>query len=130
MLGTGKFGLGPSAVLVYSDGPWVVGVLANNLWSVAGNDSRADVNSMLVQYFVNYNFGGGWYLSSAPIITANWKAPSNNAWVVPIGGGGGRVFKIGDQAVNLGIQAYYNVERPDNTADWQLRVQLTLLFPQ
>lgn len=89
-LGQGKFGIGPSVVAVYSKGPWVVGALANNIWSVAGSEGRPDVSQMLVQPFVNYNLPGGWCITSSPIITANWEADSSNTWTVPLGGGFGR----------------------------------------
>jgi hypothetical protein len=65
---TDTWGLGPSAVLLTMPGPWVIGVLANNAWSIAGTKT----NNLLVQYLVNYNFGEtGWYLTSTPIITAD-----------------------------------------------------------
>jgi hypothetical protein len=32
--------------------------------------------------------------------------------------------------VNAQASAYYNVERPDNAAEWQLRIQIQLLFPK
>jgi hypothetical protein len=32
--------------------------------------------------------------------------------------------------VNAQIQAFYNVETPDNGADWQLRLQWQFLFPK
>ncbi|MFT5729536.1 MAG: hypothetical protein ACI8PB_003707 [Desulforhopalus sp.] len=34
----------------------------------------------------------GWYLTSAPIITANWEADSDNRWTVPFGGDSGKSF--------------------------------------
>ena len=73
---------------------------------------------------------GGWFLTTSPIITADWNAPSGQKWLVPIGGGFGRVFKIDDQAYNASIQGYYNVVRPDEAADWNLRISLALLFPK
>jgi hypothetical protein len=73
---------------------------------------------------------GGWYLTSAPVITANWEADSDNTWTVPFGGSVGRVFNIGKQPVNLKVAGYYNVERPDNASDWTLQAQLTFLFPK
>jgi hypothetical protein len=85
-LGTGKWGIGPTAVVVLTDTPWVVGTLINNIWSVAGDGNRPDVSQFLVQPFINYNLSDGWYLVSAPIITANWNASSGNKWTVPIGG--------------------------------------------
>jgi hypothetical protein len=60
----------------------------------------------------------------------NWLAAPGQQWVVPVGGGFGRVFKIGDQAVNASIQAYYNAINPTGAPNWQLRAQLSLLFPE
>jgi len=81
VLGTGKWGIGPSVVLLNMPGNWVVGILANNIWSVAGDDDRADVNQTLVQYFVNYNLSSGWCLCSAPINTVNWEAETDKATI-------------------------------------------------
>ncbi len=129
VLGTGKFGLGPSLVVLTISGPWVAGVLANNIWSVAGKDDRADVNQMLIQYFINYNLSQGWYLVTAPIITANWESESGNQWTVPLGAGIGKIFKIGSQPLNASVHAYSNVVKSDFGADWTLRLQLQFLFP-
>jgi hypothetical protein len=68
-------------------GKWVVGVLAQNVWSFAGDSNASDVNKFLFQYFINYNLDNGWYLSTTPVITANWEASSGNKWTVPFGGG-------------------------------------------
>jgi hypothetical protein len=130
VLGTDKWSAGPSAVALTIQGPWVVGGLASNLWSFAGDDDRPDVNQFLFQYFINYNLPKGWYVSSAPIITANWEADSGNQWTVPFGGGFGKIFRIGKQPMNAQVQAFYNVEKPDNGPDWTLRLQLQFLFPK
>jgi hypothetical protein len=88
-LGTEKWSAGPGLVVLTQPGKWVIGALANNLWSFAGDSDRDNVNLMTVQPFVNHNFGKGWYVSSSPIITANWAAHgSDNTWTVPVGGGG------------------------------------------
>ncbi len=130
VLGTEKWGIGPSVVALKIQGPWVVGCLANNVWSFAGDDDRADVNQMVFQYFINYNMAKGWYISSAPIITANWEADSDNTWTVPFGGGVGKIFKIGKQPLNAQVQAFYNAITPDNGPSWTLRLQLQFLFPK
>lgn len=132
MRGTGKWSAGPSVVLVTQPSRWTLGVLAQNVWSFAGDAERVEVNQLLLQYFINYNLPNAWYLTSAPILTANWKAPSENRWVVPFGGGIGKVFQLGRQPMNGSISAYYNVVSPDNPSgpDWQLRFQLALLFPK
>ncbi len=130
VLGTEKWSAGPTAVALTIQGPWVVGALANNLWSYAGKDDREDVNQFLLQYFINYNLPQGWYISSAPIITANWEVDSGNQWTVPFGGGVGKIFMIGKQPMNAQVQAFYNVEKPENGPDWSMRLQLQFLFPK
>ncbi len=130
MLGSEKWSAGPSVVALTIQGPWVLAFCASNLWSFAGDDDRQDVNHFLFQYFINYNMADGWYLSSAPIITANWEADSGNKWIVPFGGGVGKIFKIGKQPVNAQVQGFYNVVKPDNGPDWSLRLQLQFLFPK
>lgn len=129
-LGTEKWSAGPSFVALKMNGPWVVGALVNQVWSFAGDDDRADVNQMLLQYFVNYNFPSGWYLTSAPINTANWEASSGDRWTIPLGGGIGKVYKIGKRPVNSSVAAFWNVEKPSFGPDWQLRIQFQLLFPK
>jgi len=130
VLGSEKWSAGPGLIVLTMPGSWVIGFLTNNVWSFAGKEERADVNKMLVQYFINYNLSDGWYLSSAPIITANWKAESGQQWVIPFGGGFGKIFKIGSQPLNAQVQAFANVVKPDNGADWSMRLQLQLLFPK
>ena len=128
--GSGKWAAGPSAVALVMPGPWVIGGLVNNVWSFAGDSEREDVNRFLFQYFINYNFPSRWYISSAPIITANWKAPSGNRWIVPFGGGVGKVFAIGRQRFNASFQVFGNAVTPDGGPTWSIRAQLVLLFPK
>jgi len=128
-LGADKWGAGPSVVFLTMPGNWVVGSLFSNVWSIGGPGDN-EINAFTWQYFINYNLPDGWYLASGPIITANWKADSGNKWTIPFGGGIGKIFSIGKQPVNVQLSAYYNVEKPDNGPDWQLRFQLQFLFPQ
>ena len=129
-LGSRKYSAGVSVVGVYSDGPWVMGGLIQNLWSFAGQSSREHVNEMLIQPFINYNLDDGWYLTTSPIITCDWTADSGNKWSVPVGGGIGKIIKIGKLPVNLQLQGYYYVESPANGPDWALRFQIQFLFPK
>jgi hypothetical protein len=124
-LGAGEWGAGLSAVVLGMPGNWVVGSLFSNVWA-------SDIDLFTWQYFINYNIpdGNGLYLVSAPIMTADWEADSDNRWTIPLGGGIGKIFKIGNQPVNGQISAYYNVEKPEFGADWQLRLQLQFLFPK
>ena len=125
-LGAQEFGIGPSIVVVQMSGKWVYGATANQTWSV-GNDK---VSLMVLQYFVNYNLPNSWYLSSAPIVTANWTADSGDQWIVPFGGVIGKIFKLGKLPVNAQAGAFYNAVKPDGGAKWQTRFQLQFLFPK
>ncbi len=127
--GAQKWSAGPSLVLITTPGPWVLGALLNNVWSYAGDDNTSDVNQMLFQYFINYNFPG-FYLTSAPIITANWEAQDGQEWTVPLGIGIGKLFKPGKIPLNCTAQYYYNVITPDYGPDWSLRLQVQMLFPK
>src|SRR4051794_25616460 len=128
--GTGKWSAGPAAVAVWMPGRWVIGTLINNQWSSAGDNDRRQVNQMLVQPFVNYNLGKGWYLASSPIITADWEAKQGkNVWTVPVGGGFGRLPRVGKLPVNASVQAFDDVEASEFGTDWTLRLQVQFLFP-
>jgi len=130
ILGQGKVLFGPTVVLLTTPGHWVIGVLANNQWSVGGNPLLPRVNEFLLQPFVNYNMAHGWFLTSSPLMTSNWLAAPGQQWTVPIGGGLGRVFRLGDQPMSAYVSAYYNAIRPDAAPNWQLRAEVSLLFPE
>jgi opacity protein-like surface antigen len=130
ILGTGKVLAGPTIVMLVTPGHWVIGVVANNQWSVGGDPGRKSVNVFNSQPFINYNMPEGWYLTSSPIITADWNAAPGQQWTVPVGGGFGRIFKIGDQPVSAQVQGFYNAVRPSNTGAFTLRGELSLLFPE
>ena len=131
LLGKDRWGLGPTAVLlkIEQGSPWVYGALVNNLWSVGSGDDPS-YNNFLLQPFVNYNLPDGVYVNTAPFITANWKADSNERWTLPLGAGVGKIFRFGPLPVNMQLGAYYNVVAPDDGADWQLRFQMQFMFPK
>jgi hypothetical protein len=129
-LGNGKWSIGPSVVGLTIQGHWVVGMIISQVWSFAGQSDRADVSFFLAQYFVNYNMNNGWYLTSAPILTANWEADSGEQWIVPFGAGAGKIFRIGKQPFNINMQAFYNVVTPSYGPQWQFRFQVQLMFPK
>jgi hypothetical protein len=142
LTGQGKLSFGPSAVALVQPGHWTIGALVNNVFSVAGSSHRPSVNQMTLQYFVNYNLEKGWYITSSPIIAANWhsKATGNAAnggdttsggtWTIPFGGGAGRVMRLGPQPVNISVAFYGNAVHPPGASTWGMRMQLALLYPQ
>jgi hypothetical protein len=140
--GQGKFSLGPSVVLLVQPRHWTVGVLISNLFSVAGSTHRPSVNQMVLQYFVNYNLNKGWYVTTSPIVTANWNSTGTgeaatgddttggNTWTLPFGGGVGRIMRLGFQPVNLSGAFYVNAIHPQGGSPWNMRLQIALLYPK
>lgn len=128
--GSNVWGLGPTGAVAYLQGPWVAGVLVNDVWSLGGTSGLqgAAYNRFLTEFLVDYNFGNGWYVGTEPIITADWPAIRNKAWTLPIGMELGRLIQIGKLPVNIEFGAFYNTIRPVFGSTWQLRTQITFVF--
>ena len=78
--------------------------------------------------FINYNFGHGWFLSSAPIITDE-EVRAGRKWTVPVGAVAGRIIKLGRKLpVKLSFGGYYNVVTPQYGARWQLQSVAAVIF--
>jgi len=129
-LGSKKWGAGVGALAITMPGQWVLGALVQNMWSFAGDSDKPDINLFFSQYFINYNLSDGWYVTSSPIITANWEADGGEKWTVPFGGGAGKVFRLGKMPVDGQVQAFVNAVKPDFAGDWSLRLQFKMLFPK
>ena len=129
-LGSGKWSAGITAVALTQPAWGSMGILGRQLLSFAGDSDRSDVNQSLIEPFVNYNLDKGWFLITDIIIISNWEAPSGQQWTVPLGGGVGRIYKIGNQAVNSRVEFYYNVEKPDSAPDWTMVFTFQFLFPK
>ena len=129
-LGSDLWSAGLSGVVLTMPGNWVVGGLVQNLWSVTDEDGEPDVNKFIFQYFITYTLANGWYLTSTPVITADWEKPSDNRWTVPVGGGAGRLVKFGDLPVDFKLQAFGYLDTPDGGADWNVQFAIKFLFPK
>ena len=118
-LGNDNWGLGPSFVVLHLDkgSPWVYGVLVNNVWSLGTSNSCAVVQQRPDPAVPQLQPAGRRVSHVGPILTVNWKAEGSQHWTVPIGGGVGKIFHFGKLPVNTQVSAYYNVVRPDDTAE-------------
>jgi hypothetical protein len=128
--GTDKWSAGPSLVMFAPLEKWVLGAIVENVWSFAGADDESSVNTFTFQPTINYKLNKGWYLTSAPLITANWKAEKSNRWSVPLGGGVGKLFRFNKQAIAIDFGAYYFVERPEFYPNMYTQVLVNFLFPK
>ncbi len=127
-LGTDKVSIGPMFAFVREPRALVYGFLIQNVWSVAGDEDKPDINEMILQYFFNYNFKNGWYLTSSNLITANWKEDNDNRWTVPIGGGVGKVLRTKRRHLDFRAQTYWLAEKPRFAPDWGLQFTVKWLF--
>jgi hypothetical protein len=98
-LGGGKWGAGPTAVLLKLGRGWTFGLLANHLWSFAGTHSRADVNATFLQPFISYTTKTHTTLGLNAESIYDWVT---NHWTVPVNLTVSRLLKLGSQPVQLG----------------------------
>ena len=131
---SGKLSVGPALLAFFHRGPWVVGARMRNVWSVGGESDRDNVNRMVVRGLLRYQLNPDWYMISSPIISADWTQPDGKGWIVPIGGGVGRSFRLAGQRMQASVEAYYNVVKPqvlgeELLGDWSIRTQWQILFP-
>jgi hypothetical protein len=110
-------------------GSIVLGGLVNQYWTFADAGDDTETNLFVLQPFINFNFSRGWALAFAPLITANWDASDGNEWTLPLGLGITKTTVFNKRPMNIGVQYYYNVERPDGSAAHTLRFVIALLFP-
>lgn len=128
VLGGEQWGVGPTVVALKQTGPWTVGFLGNHIWSVAGDDDRADINATFLQPFVSYITKTKTTIGVNTESTYDWEAEQ---WSVPVIAQVAQLFKVGPQIMQLSVAGKYWAESPDDgPEDWGLRVQLTFLFPE
>ena len=127
-LGSGKWSAGPAFRFNYQSGPWTLGAFGGQTWSFAGDDERNDVSQLIIRGAVRRQLQNNWYFVSAPIITANWNA-AGQKWLLPLGGGFGKVFKVDSDPWALSLQGYYNVIKPDGAPNWAVRLSLIAAIP-
>jgi hypothetical protein len=127
VLGTEKFGVGPSVLVMHQGKGLSVGFIANQIWSVAGNEDRADFNSFYTQIFLSHSYKSGASLGVNAEITQNWEG---NTTMITINPSIGAVTKLGDQVVQFAIMPLIPVVGPhEMKSDWGLRAVLAFVFP-
>jgi hypothetical protein len=127
-LGSEKWGIGPTVVVLKQKGPWTVGYLGNHIWSVAGDSDRSSVNVTLAQPFVSYTTKTRTTFALNTESTYDWQGKE---WSVPVNAQVAQMFKIGPQILQLTVGGRYWAAAPDDgPKGWGVRVQLTLVFPK
>lgn len=124
-LGINKWGGGPAVVGLIRSGHWLAGTLIGNEFAGV---NHVHENQMTINWFAFYNMKRGWYVLTTPIVTADWTAERDKRWTVPVGGGAGKIFKIGHQPLNARAEFFNDVRTTAGGTDWQMQTQLQFLF--
>ena len=125
-LGSGKWGAGPTFVVLKQTEGWTAGVLANHIWSYAGKSDRSNVNSTFVQPFISYTWSNSTTLALNTETTYDWTA---RTWSVPLNLSFSHVYKFGKQPVQLALGGRYYPETVPFGPRWGMRFLVTFLFP-
>ena len=127
-LGARKWGAGPAAVGLVMRGPWTAGMLANHMWSFAGDSARQDISNTFVQPFVAYTWPSAWTASVQSETTYNWKA---DTWSVPINFAVSKLAMFGRLPVSLQAGVGYWIQSPDAGAQgFRFRLQANFVLPR
>jgi len=127
LLGTEKFGLGPTAVLLKQEHGWTYGALVNQIWSVAGNDNRDNVSSTFLQPFLSFTTKKQTTFTLNTESSYDWE---HSQWTVPINLMVAQLVKIGHTPVQFQLGAKYYADGPTSSPDWGIRFAVFLLFPR
>src|SRR6478672_9101730 len=129
--GQGKWQLGPSVVVGYLTKQYFIGVFPPQWWSIGGEHGRPDTNQMNLQPIATIFFGEGWSFGYSGNILADWNAPSEDVWTVPVGLGLGKVVKFGRLPVKIQLAVQYMPVHPRISGqEWNVQVQITPVIPK
>lgn len=128
-LGSGKWSMGATALVLKQSGPWTVGALWNQVWSVAGATGRTDVSQMFLQPFVSYTTKSAVTLALNTETVVNWKA-TDHKWTVPVNFTVSKLSTFGmfPASYQVGVGVY--AAGPDDGPAWQLRSAVVILLPR
>jgi hypothetical protein len=129
LLGSEKWGAGPTAVALWQGFGWTIGALVNHIWSFAGDDDRQDISSTFLQPFISYTTPTAWTFTLNTESSYNWETEE---WSVPINGQVSKLTRFGKQPVSLFAGIRYWADSPEHVGPegWGARAGIVFLFPK
>jgi hypothetical protein len=131
LLGADKWGVGPTAVALKQQGPWTYGMLANHIWSFAGDGDRPDVNASFVQPFLAYTSSKATTYSANMETSYDWQ---RKQWTAPLNLTVAQLFRPKPGGLPMPIQVQvgyrYYFEKPSGGPDHGIRLSIVALFPR
>jgi hypothetical protein len=127
-LGTDQWGLGPTAVLLKQSHGWTYGILANQVWSIAGDDDLPDINQTFLQPFLIYTTKDAWSFGVQTQSTYDWEG---DQWSIPLQAQVAKLLRLGRLPVQVQVAGRYWADTFENgPEDFSLQVQITILLPR
>jgi hypothetical protein len=125
-LGSGKYQMGPAAMLLSMGERWVLGTIIQHWNSIGGDSNRGDVTKTEFQYIIRKKIPGkAMSIGMGPSISVNWEAAEGNKVTFPIGLGITKTVKWGNTPWKLRIEPQYSIIKPDDYGtQWNLRIQI------
>ena len=128
LIGSKKWGAGPSGIALKIIGPWTIGGLANHVWSFAGDNDRNDISNTFMQPFVAYTWPSAWTLSVQTESTYNWETEE---WSIPVNAALAKLVRFGKVPVSLQAGVGRWLESPDAGPEgWRFRLQANIVLPK
>jgi len=128
LLGSRKWGAGPAGVALTTRGRWTLGVLANHVWSFAGDDARQDISSTFAQPFVSYTWPSAWTVSVQSESSYDWKSEQ---WSIPLNASVSKLVQFGKLPVSLALGVGQWLESPANGPEGiRFRLQVNVVLPK
>lgn len=129
LLGSDKWGAGPTAVALWQGSGWTIGMLANQIWSFAGDKDEADINATYLQPFISYTTKESWTFTLNTESTYNWE---DSEWSVPVNFQVAKLTRLGRQPVQFFAGARYWIDSPEDAGPegWGVRAGMVFLFPR
>jgi hypothetical protein len=128
LLGSEKWGLGPTGLILKQSGPFTYGMLFNHIWDVAGDDNRADISNTFLQPFVSYTTPTAWTYALQTESTYSWETEN---WSVPINFAISKLTKLGKLPVQYKAGVRYWADSPNSGPEgWGFKVGIVFLLPK
>jgi len=128
--GSEKWQAGPTAVVfVTKFHPWQFGALAYTQHSFAGTSARPSVKKLFYQPIAVRHFDKGWYAGTTDI-TSTTDLNNGENTINFLGLRVGKVTKIGKLPINVFLQPWYTPVHDGAVGKWNIKLNLTFLFPK
>jgi hypothetical protein len=121
--------LGPELLVAKITKVGTFGIFPSHQWDVTGwgEGKSKDFSTTAIQPMIVFTPGGGWQISSKPIINYDW---TEEQWTVPLTFGVAKTVMLGGRPWQFEVEANYYVEQADAFGpDWMLSFNVTPVVP-